>query len=210
MLTLRQVEWCPYCHMVRQVMTELGLTYVTVNVPARREERAELLALTGQAVVPALQDGDRVVVGSARVIAHLRASYPAPADAPDHLVAGRYRSAATSPLGHAAARSRLRELLAGHGLAVFAEVDGASIAGGLPVDYTLLMVGVPAAATKAFAIDPAMPAAVALPVAVYAVDGGCALAAPDPVGQVWLYGDTALNKLQRLVRERVDAVFAAF
>ena len=34
MLTLYQVEWCPYCHRVRQVMTELGLTYITVNVQA--------------------------------------------------------------------------------------------------------------------------------------------------------------------------------
>ena len=25
MLTLFQVEWCPYCHVVRQAMTELGL-----------------------------------------------------------------------------------------------------------------------------------------------------------------------------------------
>ena len=55
-----------------------------------------------------------------------------------------------------------------------------------------------------------MPAAVTLPVAVYAVDGGSAVAAPDPVGQVWLYGNAALNKLQRSVRERVDAVFAQF
>ena len=34
MLTLYQAEWCPACHRVRQVMTELGLTYTTVNVPS--------------------------------------------------------------------------------------------------------------------------------------------------------------------------------
>ena len=54
MITLYQVEWCPYCHIVRQVMTELGLTYVTVNVPARREERAELFPVTDQAAVHGL------------------------------------------------------------------------------------------------------------------------------------------------------------
>ena len=32
MLTLYQLEWCPSCHGVRQVMTELGLTYTAVNV----------------------------------------------------------------------------------------------------------------------------------------------------------------------------------
>lgn len=209
-LTLYQVEWCPYCHVVRQALTELGLMYVTANVPARREERAELLALTGQAAVPALQDGDRLLVGSDDIVGHLRAAYPAPEDAADHVAAGRYRSATTSSLAPRAAVARLRELLGQNGLEVFAEIDGATISTRLPAEYTLLMVGVPAAAAKAFTVDPGMPAAVTLPIAVYAVEGGSAVAAPDPVGQVWLYGNAALNKLQRSVRERVDAVFAQF
>ena len=209
-LTLYQVEWCPYCHLVRQVMTELGLTYSTVNVQARREERAELLALTGQAVVPALQDGDGLFLGSDDIVGHLRATFPAPEDAADHVAAGRYRSATTSSLAPRAAVARLKGLLEESEIEVFAEIDGATISARLPADYTLLMVGVPAAAAKAFVVDPAMPAAVTLPVAVYAVEGGSAVAAPDPVGQVWLYGNAALNKLQRSVRERVDAVFAQF
>lgn len=210
MLALHQVEWCPFCHRVRQVMTELGLSYTTVNVPARREERAELIALTDHAAVPVLEDGDHVVAGSDKIIEYLRATFPAPEDAPDHVASGRYRSAATSSLTPREAVARLKELLGQNDLEVFAEIDGASISARLPADYTLLVVGVPAAAAKAFQIDPAMPAAVALPVAVYAVEGGSTLAAPDPVGQVWLYGEAGLNKLQRTVRSRVDAVFAQF
>ena len=210
MLTLHQVEWCPFCHRVRQVMTELGLSYMTVNAPARREERAELIALTDQAAIPALQDGDRVVRGSEDIVAYLRATCPVPEDAPEHVASGRYRSAATSSLTPRAALARLKELLGRNDLEVFAEIDGATISTRLPAGYTLLVVGAPAAAAKAFQIDSAMPAAVALPVAVYATEGGSALAAPDPVGQVWLYGDAALNKLQRTVRSRVDAVFAQF
>jgi hypothetical protein len=45
---------------------------------------------------------------------------------------------------------------------------------------------------------------------VYPVEGGSALGAPDPVGLVWLYGNAALNKLQRSVRTRVDEVFKQF
>lgn len=210
MLTLYQVEWCPYCHLVRQVMTELGLTYVTVNVQARREERAELIAITDQAAVPVLQDGDRVVHGSDDIVAYLREAYPPPEDAADHHASGRYRSAATSSLTPRAAVARLKELLAANELEVVAGLDGASISARLPGGYALLMVAVPAAAAKAFELDPGMPAAIALPVAVYPVEGGSAVGAPDPVGQVWLYGNAALNKLQRSVRTRVDAVFAQF
>ena len=48
MITLYQTEWCFYSHRVRQVLTELGLTYTAVNVPAAREDRVELLAVAGQ------------------------------------------------------------------------------------------------------------------------------------------------------------------
>lgn len=210
MLTLYQVEWCPACHRVRQVLTELGLTYTAVNVPARREERAELIALTDQAAVPALEDGDRVVLGSDNIIEYLRGAFPAPEDARDHVASSAYRSATTSALTPRAALARLKELLRENDLVVFAEIDGASISAGLPAQYTLLQIAVPASAAKAFEIDAAAPSALALPVAVYGVEGGSALAAADPVGMVWLYGEPALNKLQSTVRGRVDAVFAQF
>jgi glutathione S-transferase len=209
-MTLYQVEWCPACHRVRQAMTELGLTYIAVNVPARREERAELLALTDQAAVPVLHDGDRVVLGSDTIIEYLHATFPAPEDAADHVASSAYRSATTSALAPRAALARLKELLRENDLVVFAEIDGALISPRLPSDYTLLEVGVQAAAAKAFEIDAAAPSAVALPVAVYGVEGGSALAAADPVGMVWLYGEPPLNKLQHSVRSRIDAVFAQF
>jgi glutaredoxin len=37
MITFHQLEWCPDCHRVRQVMTELELTYTTVNVAADKD-----------------------------------------------------------------------------------------------------------------------------------------------------------------------------
>lgn len=104
MLTLYQVEWCPFCHRVRQVMTQFGLTYITVNVPARREERAGLVALTDQAAVPVLEDGDRVLMGSDDIIEYLLATYPAPADADEHVASSAYRSTAVSTLTPRAAR----------------------------------------------------------------------------------------------------------
>jgi len=208
LLTLYQVEWCPYCHLVRQTMTELGLTCLTVNVPARREERAELIALTGEAAVPVLQDDERIVRGSGDIVEYLRSTFPAPEDAADHAALGRYRAAKTLSLNPGDTVARLRGVLELNDLVVFAEIAGTRISPRLPAGYTLLLVGAPAASAKAFAADPDMPGAVALPVAVHAVEGGSVIAAPDPVAQVWLFGNDSLNKLQRSLRSRVDALFA--
>jgi glutathione S-transferase len=53
-LALWQTEWCPASHRVRQRLTELGLTYVTHQVPVDPGERNELEAATGQRTIPAL------------------------------------------------------------------------------------------------------------------------------------------------------------
>ena len=76
MITLYQSEWCFFSHRVRQVLTELGLTYTTVNVPAAREDRVELMAIAGQDTAPVLTDGDKVYGDSDEIIEYLRATYP--------------------------------------------------------------------------------------------------------------------------------------
>ena len=70
MITLYQSEWCFYCHTVRQTLTELGLTYTIVNVPAAKADRVELLAIAGQDSVPVLhgrRQGLRRLGGDHRV-----------------------------------------------------------------------------------------------------------------------------------------------
>ena len=211
MLTLHQVEWCPFCHRVRQVMTELGLSYTTVNVPARREERAELIALTDHAAVPVLEDGDHVVAGSDEIIEYLRATFPAPEDA--------RRSRRLRPLPQRGdvvahpARSRGATQGAARGRTTSRcspRSTARASAPASPPTTPSSSSACPPPPPRRSQIDPAMPSAVALPVAVYAVEGGSTLAAPDPVGEVWLFGEAGLNKLQRTVRSRVDAVFAQF
>jgi len=66
MITLYQAEWCPWCHRVRQVLSELGLTYTTVNVPVERAKRKQVEGVSGQVAVPVLVDGDKVLTDSAR------------------------------------------------------------------------------------------------------------------------------------------------
>jgi glutathione S-transferase len=80
MITLYQVEWCPYCHRVRAALTELGLDYETVNVPAGRSQRTEVIELSGQERVPVIKDGDLVIADSARIVEYLEATYGHSAD----------------------------------------------------------------------------------------------------------------------------------
>jgi len=209
MITLYQSEWCFYSHRVRQVLTELGLTFTTVNVPAAREDRAELMAIAGQDSAPVLTDGDKIFGDSDEIIEYLRATYPAPEDADEHAAMGAWRTAMVVSLAPRAALARLRELLEEKGFLILAQIKGPRINERLPKEYAILQVTVPVAAVKALDIDPLAPAAVMFPIAVIPTeDGKSVLASADPVGQVWLYGELELRNVQAAVKKRLAEVFA--
>ena len=210
MIKLYQVEWCAYCHRVRQVLTELGLTYLTVNVTAGREGRAELLAIAGQDGVPVLVDGDKIYGDSDDIIEYLHATYLAPEDAGEHAALGAWRAAGAVSLAPRAALARLKELLEEKGFKIITQVKGPKISERLPKEYVLLHVTAPAAAVKTVEIDPLAPNALLLPMAVIpAGDGTSVIATADPVGQVWLFGEPELNKVQSTVKKRLSEVLDA-
>jgi glutaredoxin/uncharacterized protein (DUF302 family) len=207
MITLYQSEWCAYCHRVRQVLTELGLTYTNVNVPAASEDRVELMAITGQDSVPVLTDGDKVYGDSDEIIDYLRATYPAPEDADDHAAMGAWRAAMMVSLAPRAALARLRELLEEKGFLILAQIKGPKINDRLPKEYAILQVTVPVAAIKTLDVDPLAPVAIMFPIAVIPTeDGKSVVASADPVGQVWLYGEPDLNRVQGAVKKRLAEV----
>jgi len=208
MLTLYQSEWCPACHRVRQALTELGLTYMAVNVAASRDERADVIAISGQDTVPVLQDGDKVFTDTGEMIEYLEATYPIPADAEDHAASGAWRAAGALSLAPRAALAHLRELLEAKGFTIVAQIRGPKINERLPKEYVLLYVTIPVAAVKTLQIDPLAPGALLLPMAVMPADGGgSVIATSDPVGQVWLYGNPELNQIQSKVKARLAEVF---
>jgi len=210
MLTLYQAEWCPYCHRVRQVLTELGLTYLTVNVAASRDGRAELLAIADQDSIPVLVDGDKIYGDSDEIIEYLRATYPNPEDAEEHAALGAWRAAGAVSLAPRAALARLKELLEEKGFKIVTQVKGPKISERLPKEYVLLQVTAPVAAVRTIEIDPLAPGAVLLPMAVIpAEDGTSVIATADPVGQVWLFGEPELNKVQSAVKKRLIEVLDA-
>ncbi len=75
MMKLYQYEGCGYCHDVRQKMSELLLTYVVVNVPVEQRLRTEVMAVSGQATVPVLVDGDVVLDDEDEILEYLENTY---------------------------------------------------------------------------------------------------------------------------------------
>jgi glutathione S-transferase len=204
MLTLYQAEWCPYCHRVRQVMTELGLTYTNVNVEARREDRVQVTELSGQRLIPVLKDEDTIIAGSGEIIAYLRQRFPSPADAEAHAEIGRYRVVLESDEQPEELLERLRDVFAEHGIRILSEVRDEELGThALPEGYVLLQASMPEASEQAVRIDPTVPAAATFALALFATDGGSALAVTRPFAEAWLYDEPELNKLTTAVTQRV-------
>jgi glutaredoxin len=207
MLRLYQVEWCPQCHRVRQVLTELGLTYVAVNVAEDPSERGDVIAVSDQNAVPLLVDEDKVVAGSEEIVAYLVEKYPPAHDADAHAARGAWRAVALTSLDPDAAVAQLRGLLEENGFTIVSQVTGPEISDRLPKSYVLLQAAVPIASLKAIELDPTAVSAVLLPLAVVPVQGGSAIVSADPVAQVWLYATPDLRKVQSMVKKRLADVF---
>ena len=62
MLKLYQAEWCRYSARVRTKMTDLGITYININVPRDKSERTELIEVSGQPGIPTLVTDDGRVI----------------------------------------------------------------------------------------------------------------------------------------------------
>lgn len=73
MLKLYQAEWCPYCARVRSRMTDLGITYINVNVPRAKPDRKELIEISGQTGIPTLvtEEGQVIADDDDAIIAYL-------------------------------------------------------------------------------------------------------------------------------------------
>ena len=74
-LKLYQFENCPYCAKVRGLLGDKGLEYEKVEVPIDREERTELVEVSGQLMVPVLVDGETVINDSAAILTYLNEKY---------------------------------------------------------------------------------------------------------------------------------------
>jgi glutathione S-transferase len=209
MITLYETEWCPDSHRIRQLMTELRLTYTSVNVAEDKEQRPEVVAVSGQSGVPVLQDGDKVYTDPEDALEYLRTAYPRASDADRQAMRGAWRRSKALSVPPRTAHARLAELLLAKEFTIVSQLRGPQIHAQLPDEYVLLHVSAPAAVARTFELDPRAPVALLVPIAVIPEEGGgSVVASADPVGQVWLYGDPAVRRVQAAVKQRLLEVLA--
>jgi glutaredoxin len=207
MMTLFQTEWCPHGHRVRQALTELGVTYTLVNVPAEKADRLELRKVCAADSVPALCDGDKVLSGADAIIEHLRATYPPAADAASHEQNGFFRYVLEKDMSPADALTHLKATLLRNDFEVVAEVGITPADGDESATYTLLHALVPAAVAMDLAADPSVPSSLTIPMSVYPVGDTSQISITDPMVGVWLFGEPALIKAAGKLRKRVKKLF---
>ena len=123
---LYQAEWCPFSHRVRAKLTELGVPYEAISVPAEGEERTEVKELTGNTAIPVLVDGEEVISDSSEIISYLEENYAAVKSEEDARLQREELSPAISnsvPLPFSEALERTREALQGTSSKLLGELD---------------------------------------------------------------------------------------
>ena len=85
MLELWQTEWCPASQRIRARLTELGVDYVTRQVPVDKQQRSALRQKTGSDTIPALVTHDgAVAIGEEAIRRYLDEQIAEPAGADEH------------------------------------------------------------------------------------------------------------------------------
>jgi glutathione S-transferase len=77
-IELYQAEWCPFSHMVRQRLTELGLPFIARQVEPSPPQRKAMKAAVDSVIIPVLVlDDGTVLNGDAReILAELDRRFP--------------------------------------------------------------------------------------------------------------------------------------
>jgi glutathione S-transferase len=85
MLELWQTEWCTASRRIRQRLTELGVDYLTRQVPVEKAERHALIDATGTDTIPALRlENGRTIAGEGAILGFLDDHVPEPPEAEAH------------------------------------------------------------------------------------------------------------------------------
>jgi glutaredoxin/uncharacterized protein (DUF302 family) len=201
-MRLYQAEWCPFSHRVRAKLTELGVDYEVVNVPASTTRRGELEEVAGTRAIPVLVDGERVIPDSDEAISYLEQKYGTD---PEELKLHRRELSptvySTLPFGVEDATARLREALREDGIEVLEELDLSPFREG-EEPYKVL-IGVDPQFMRLAAEANAGAATLALlKIAVYEEDGSTRVDAIEPEKGVGQIRDGELNDRGLELRKR--------
>jgi glutaredoxin/uncharacterized protein (DUF302 family) len=179
-MKLYQAEWCPFSHRVRAKLTELGIAYELVNVPASSKKRRDLEEVAGTTAIPVLVDGQKVISDSDEALSYLEKEYSAE---PDELELHHRELSptvyGTLPFGVEETIERLREALAEADIEVLQELDLSSALGRHGA-YRVLIVGDLEFLRLAAEVNPGAATLALLKIAVYEEDGSTRVDAVEP------------------------------
>ncbi len=68
-IVMYTTAWCPYCSRARHLFESKGVPFEEIDIDARPEARAEMLARSGRHTVPQIYIGDIPVGGSDELLA---------------------------------------------------------------------------------------------------------------------------------------------
>ena len=208
-MKLYQAEWCPFSHRVRAKLTELGIGYEIVNVPASTKNREELEEVAGTKAIPALVDGERVITDSGEAITYLEQNYETD---PEQLKLHRRELSptvyGTLPFKVDEATGRLREALQEGGIEVLEELDLSAFLAREGAYKVLLAVDQEFIRFAAEA-NPGAAALALLEIAVYEDDGLTRVDAIEPEKGAGQIRDPELNNRGLELRKRLIRMIKA-
>jgi glutaredoxin 3 len=179
-MKLYQAEWCPFSHRVRAKLSELGIDYELINVPASSKKRKALERVAGTTAIPVLVDGQKVISDSDEALSYLEKEYEAE---PDELELHHRELSptvyGTLPFGVEEATERLREALAEADIEVLQELDISSALGKQGA-YKVLIAADPAFLRLAAEANAGAATLALLKFAVYEEDGSTRVDALEP------------------------------
>jgi glutaredoxin/uncharacterized protein (DUF302 family) len=214
-MKLYQAEWCPFSHRVRAKLTELGIDYELVNVPASSKKRRDLEKVAGTTAIPVLVDGQNVISDSDEALSYLEKKYGAKSDDLElHLRELSPTVYGTLPFGADEAIERLREALAEADIDVLQKLDLSSVLERQGA-YKVLIAADLEFLRLAAEANPGAATLALLKIAVYEEDGSSRVDAVEPekgVGQIRSpqLNDRGLELRKRFIKtikslERADA-----
>jgi glutaredoxin 3 len=68
-ITLYVSDWCPYCQLAKQLLTQKNLVFAEIDVDGDAELRREMTARSGRDTVPQIFIGDKHVGGCDDLVA---------------------------------------------------------------------------------------------------------------------------------------------
>ena len=201
-MKLYQAEWCPFSHRVRAKLTELGIDYELVNVPASSKKRRDLEKVAGTTAIPVLVDGRNVISDSDEALSYLEMMYGAE---PDELELHHRELSptvyGTLPFGVDEGIARLREALAEADIEVLQELDLSSALERQGA-YKVLIAADLEFLQLAAAANPGAATLALLKIAVYEEDGSSRVDAVEPEKEVGQIRSPQLNDRGLELRKR--------